>query len=98
MERQVETGMMNREETEREGRPEEDSRLWQMAGIDTAAGLEYAGEDGALYREILAEYISCIEEIAYKRGFISKEQLVELAQPLLKTAYGQYLIEVSKGL
>ena len=43
-------------------------------------------------------YISCIEEIAYKRGFISKEQLVELAQPLLKTAYGQYLIEVSKGL
>ena len=43
-------------------------------------------------------YISCIEEIAYKRGFITKEQLVELAQPLLKTAYGQYLIEVSKGL
>ncbi|MDE6903291.1 MAG: Hpt domain-containing protein [Lachnospiraceae bacterium] len=64
MERQVETGMMNREETEREGRPEEDPRLWQMAGIDTAAGLEYAGEDGALYREILAEYISCIEEQA----------------------------------
>ena len=49
--------MMNREETEREGRPEEDPRLWQMAGIDTAAGLEYAGEDSALYREILAEYI-----------------------------------------
>ena len=43
-------------------------------------------------------YISCIEEIAYKRGFISKEQLVKLAQPLLKTAYGQYLIEVSEGL
>ena len=43
-------------------------------------------------------YISCIEEVAYKRGFITKEQLVELAQPLLKTAYGQYLIEVSKGL
>lgn len=43
-------------------------------------------------------YISCIEEIAYKRGFISKEQLVKLAQPLLKTAYGQYLIDVSEGL
>ncbi|MDD3337960.1 MAG: glucose-1-phosphate thymidylyltransferase RfbA [Lachnospiraceae bacterium] len=43
-------------------------------------------------------YISCIEEIAYKRGFISKEQLVALAQPLLKTAYGQYLIDVSEGL
>lgn len=43
-------------------------------------------------------YISCIEEIAYKRGFITKEQLVKLAQPLLKTAYGQYLIEISEGL
>lgn len=43
-------------------------------------------------------YISCIEEIAYKRGFITKEQLVKLAQPLLKTAYGKYLIEVSEGL
>ncbi len=43
-------------------------------------------------------YISCIEEIAYKRGFINKEQLVELAQPLLKTAYGKYLIEVAEGL
>ena len=43
-------------------------------------------------------YISCIEEIAYKRGFIDKEQLVELAQPLLKTAYGKYLIEVAEGL
>ena len=43
-------------------------------------------------------YISCIEEIAYKRGFITKEQLVELAQPLLKTAYGQYLIEIAEGL
>ena len=43
-------------------------------------------------------YISCIEEIAYKRGFISKEQLIELAQPLLKTAYGKYLIEVAEGL
>ena len=43
-------------------------------------------------------YISCIEEIAYKRGFITKEQLAELAQPLLKTAYGQYLLEIAKGL
>ena len=43
-------------------------------------------------------YISCIEEIAYRRGFIDKEQLVKLAQPLLKTAYGQYLIDVANGL
>lgn len=43
-------------------------------------------------------YISCIEEIAYKRGFITKEQLVELANPLLKTAYGKYLMEIAEGL
>ncbi len=43
-------------------------------------------------------YISCIEEIAYKRGFITKEQLLELAEPLMKTAYGQYLVEVANGL
>ena len=43
-------------------------------------------------------YISCIEEIAYKRGFIDKEQLLALAEPLMKTAYGQYLTEVANGL
>ncbi len=42
-------------------------------------------------------YISCIEEIAYKRGFISKEQLLKLAEPLMKTNYGQYMIEVANG-
>ncbi len=43
-------------------------------------------------------YISCIEEIAYKRGFIDKEQLLKLSEPLIKTAYGQYLVEVANGL
>jgi len=43
-------------------------------------------------------YISCIEEIAFKRGFITKEQLLALAEPLMKTAYGQYLVEVANGL
>jgi glucose-1-phosphate thymidylyltransferase len=43
-------------------------------------------------------YISCIEEIAYKAGFITKEQLLKLAEPLMKTAYGKYLVEVSEGL
>ena len=43
-------------------------------------------------------YISCIEEIAYKRGFITKEQLIQLAEPLLKTDYGKYMIEVANGL
>ena len=43
-------------------------------------------------------YISCIEEIAYKRGFIDKEQLLKLAQPLMKTDYGKYLVEIAEGL
>lgn len=43
-------------------------------------------------------YISCIEEIAYKRGFITKEQLLQLAEPLMKTDYGKYMVEVANGL
>ena len=43
-------------------------------------------------------YISCIEEIAYKRGFITREQLLALAEPLMKTNYGKYLVEVANGL
>ncbi len=43
-------------------------------------------------------YISCIEEIAYKRGFIDAEQLKKLAQPLMKTEYGQYIMDVANGL
>ena len=43
-------------------------------------------------------YISCIEEIAFRRGFISKEQLLKLAEPLMKTNYGKYLVEVANGL
>lgn len=43
-------------------------------------------------------YISCIEEIAFKRGFINREQLLKLAEPLMKTDYGKYLAEVADGL
>ena len=43
-------------------------------------------------------YVSCIEEIAYRRGFFSKEQLLKLAEPLMKTNYGKYLVEVANGL
>lgn len=41
-------------------------------------------------------YIACIEEIAYRMGYITREQLIALAQPMLKTAYGQYLIRVAE--
>ena len=43
-------------------------------------------------------YISCIEEIAYKKGFIDREQLIKLAEPLMKTAYGRYLMDIANGL
>ncbi len=43
-------------------------------------------------------YISCIEEIAFRRGFIDREQLLRLAEPLMKTNYGKYLVEVANGL
>lgn len=40
--------------------------------------------------------IGCIEEIAYQEKFISKEQLIEIANPLLKSGYGQYLLDLVK--
>jgi len=41
-------------------------------------------------------YVSCIEEIAYRRGYITKEQLLALAAPMLKTEYGQYMKRVAE--
>jgi glucose-1-phosphate thymidylyltransferase len=38
--------------------------------------------------------IACLEEIAYKMGYISKEKLIELAEPLMKNQYGQYLMKI----
>ncbi len=40
--------------------------------------------------------IGCIEEIAYHNGFIDKEQLAKIAEPLLKSGYGQYLLDLIK--
>ncbi|SFQ62478.1 glucose-1-phosphate thymidylyltransferase [Psychrobacillus psychrotolerans] len=42
-------------------------------------------------------YVSCIEEIAYRRNYISKEQLLQLAEPLMKTNYGKYLVDVANS-
>ncbi len=38
--------------------------------------------------------VACLEEIAYRKGYITKEQLTELAKPLLKNQYGQYLVKI----
>jgi len=40
--------------------------------------------------------VGCIEEVAYRKGFINAEQLVEIAQPFLKSGYGQYLVNLLK--
>jgi glucose-1-phosphate thymidylyltransferase len=42
--------------------------------------------------------VACIEEIAFQMGYISKEQLVKLAEPLSKNQYGQYLLKRSEEL
>lgn len=39
-------------------------------------------------------YIACLEEIAFRKGWISKEQIIKLAKPLMKTGYGKYLMEI----
>jgi len=43
-------------------------------------------------------YISCLEEIAYKQGFIDRQQLIVLAEAMKKTEYGKYLFDVAEGL
>lgn len=52
----------------------------------------------AAFQKRQGMYISCIEEIAFRRGFITREQLLKLAEPLIKTAYGKYLVDVANGL
>jgi glucose-1-phosphate thymidylyltransferase len=39
---------------------------------------------------------SCIEEIAYKKGFINKKQLLELAAPIKNSQYGKYLLRIAE--
>ncbi|MGC8915361.1 MAG: sugar phosphate nucleotidyltransferase, partial [Thermosulfidibacteraceae bacterium] len=50
-----------------------------------------AGEFVATIEKRTGLMIGCIEEIAYRNGWITKEELLELAKPLLKTDYGRYL-------
>ena len=75
-----------------------------FAWLDTGnhdALLDAADFVAAVKRPIRTQepmYISCIEEIAFRRGFIDKQQLLKLAEPLMKTNYGKYLVEVANGL
>lgn len=71
-----------------------------FAWLDTGShdSLLDAADFVAAFQKRQGLYISCIEEIAYKRGFIDREQLLALAEPLKKTAYGQYLIDIANGI
>lgn len=71
-----------------------------FAWLDTGNhdSLLEAADFVAAFQKRQGLYISCIEEIAYKRGFIDREQLLKLAEPLMKTNYGKYLTEVANGL
>ena len=69
-----------------------------MAWLDTGTpqGMLKAGEYVEAVQERQGFYISCIEEIAWRRGFISTEKLLELGEELKMTEYGQYLIAIAK--
>lgn len=68
-----------------------------MAWLDT--GTHKGLLDASNYVEAVQTrqglYIACLEEIAYRKRYINKEQLLELAKPLMKTDYGKYLVKVS---
>lgn len=69
-----------------------------MAWLDTGTYENLL--EAARFVEIIQKrqglHVSCIEEIAYRRRFIDKERLLQLAQPLMKTEYGRYLQAVAE--
>ena len=69
-----------------------------MAWLDTGTpdGMLKAAEFVEAVQDRQGFYVSCIEEIAWRRGFISAEQLLSLGEELKMTDYGQYLISLAK--
>ena len=70
-----------------------------MAWLDTGtpSNMLKAAEFVEAVQDRQGFYVSCIEEIAWRRGFISTEQLVELGEELKMTDYGQYLLTIARG-
>ena len=68
-----------------------------MAWLDTGSckGLLEASNFVEAIQNRQGLFVSCIEEIAYRNGFISKKQLLNLAEPLVKTEYGKYLVNIA---
>ncbi len=69
------------------------------AWLDTGtfASLMQAGQFVQVIEERQGLKIGCIEEIAFKMGYITKDQLIKIATPLTKSGYGNYLLEVAKN-
>ncbi len=67
-----------------------------MAWLDTGSpeGMLRASQFVETVQTLQGFYVSCIEEIAWRRGFITKEQLKEIGESLKMTAYGQYLLAI----
>lgn len=67
-----------------------------VAWLDTGTsdGLLEAADFVSIIQKRQGCYISCIEEIAYRKGYITKEELEKLAQPLIKSDYGKYLMSI----
>mgnify|MGYP000916735577 FL=1 len=69
------------------------------AWLDTGtfASLMQAGQFVQVIEERQGLKIGCIEEIAFKMGFITKEQLIKIATPLTKSGYGSYLLKMAEA-
>ena len=69
------------------------------AWLDTGtfASLMQAGQFVQVIEERQGLKIGCIEEIAFKMGFITKEQLIKIATPLTKSGYGTYLLKMAEA-
>lgn len=70
------------------------------AWLDTGtfASLNQASQFVQVLEERQGLKVGCIEEVAFRKGFINREQLEKIAQPLLKSGYGQYLLELLREL
>ena len=68
------------------------------AWLDTGTydGLLEASNFVAIFQRRQGLYISCIEEIAYRMGYIDQAQLMRLAEPLMTSEYGRYLCKIAK--